>query len=362
MEYQFVISGTIGVDYDWWTGQQGTTAQSVRAFLDRHKGEAVDVAVSSPGGDVASGLEIYDAIKNHGLVNIHIIGMTASAATFLCMGAKHIDMADGSLMLIHNASTVVWERTQANKEQLDAIIAKYQAARADLDTVDRVIASLYAQRTGKTVDECCQKMSRAAWLSPQDALDFGLIDTIRDTADLHPAATKRNFSNNIFKEYGLPPIPAAQTSPASDENGEPTKTFIQKTVDAVKSFFRNEPALNLKPKMIKIFKNVMALLAVTDGFKANEDGTVSLTQEQMQTLDNRLSAQDTEIAGLKEARDRALADLMEAKAELETANETIDNLKKAPGDTTQRAEDNAESAEDKFLAAARASYERIKDI
>ena len=109
MEYQFVISGQIGVGYDWWTGQSGTTAKAVRAFLDQHKGQEVHVAVSSPGGDVAQGLEMYDAIKNHGGVCIHIVGMTASAATFLCMGAKSIDMVDGSLMLIHNASMVVDE-------------------------------------------------------------------------------------------------------------------------------------------------------------------------------------------------------------------------------------------------------------
>lgn len=362
MEYQFVICGPIGVGYDWWTGQSGTTAKAVRNFLAAHKDEEVHIAVSSPGGDVAQGLEIYDAIKNHGKVCIHVVGMTASAATFLCMGAKSIDMADGSLMLIHNASTIVSEWESANKDELDKIIAKYQALREDLNTVDRVIASLYASRTGKSVEDCMAKMSRAAWLSPQDALDFGLIDSIRSDAALDATKNKlRNFSNNIFKEYGLPPIPTA-ANPVADENGEPTKTFLQKTVEAVVSFFRNEPALILKPKMIKIFKNVMGLLDITDGFKANEDGTVSLSQEQLQTIEDHLAAQDTEIADLKAARDKAEGDLKDAQAELATANETITNLKKAPGATTRPVTDNAEQSEDKFLAEARASFNRINDI
>ena len=146
MEYKFIISGQIGVAFDWWTGQRGTTAKMVRDFLNEHQDEEVDIAVSSPGGYVDAGLEIYQMIKDHGKVNIHILGMTASAATFLTMGAKSVDMVDGSLMLIHNASTAVREWQSANKEQLDALIAKYQKERDDLNTIDKVIASLYAKK------------------------------------------------------------------------------------------------------------------------------------------------------------------------------------------------------------------------
>ena len=46
MEYQFIISGEIGVAYDWWTGQRGTTAKDVRDFLNAHKDEEVHIAVS----------------------------------------------------------------------------------------------------------------------------------------------------------------------------------------------------------------------------------------------------------------------------------------------------------------------------
>ena len=41
MEYQFIISGEIGVAFDWWTGQRGTTANQVKTFLDAHKEEDV---------------------------------------------------------------------------------------------------------------------------------------------------------------------------------------------------------------------------------------------------------------------------------------------------------------------------------
>jgi len=371
MKYQFIISGVIGQEYDWWSGQRGTTTKMVRDFLDKHPDEEVDIAVSSPGGAVDQGLEIYDAIAQHGKVNAHIIGMTASAATFLCMGAKHIDMVDGSLMLIHNCSNMVFEWDSVNKEQLDQIIAKYQKMRKDLDTVDKVIASLYAKKTGKKLEECMEKMTTAMWLTPQDCLDFGLIDSIRKDDEL----TKNVINNrqtyiNLSKEYGLPSFAAAAASPASPATEEgPTSSLIQKTVEAVRSMFHNKSAQTTDKQMIKIFKNVMDLLKV-DGFNPANDDSVSVTQDQMKTIDDRLGEQAAKIADLQKSFDdqkaqleKANADLTKAQDDLKKANETIENLKKAPGEESpgMPATNNANN-EDNFLDECKKQYELIKDL
>lgn len=370
MEYQFIISGEIGVSYDWWTGQKGTTAKEVRTFLNNHKDEEVHIAVSSPGGYVDAGLEIYQYIKDHGKVHMHILGMTASAATFLTMGAKSVDMVDGSLMLIHNASTAVFEWQSANKQQLDQLIAKFQKERDDLDTIDKVIASLYANKSGKTVDECMKKMDKEAWLSPQDALDFGLIDCIRKDEEDTTRTTnlKQFFSNNYNKEFGLPPLPAQNNAQG---NGAPTKSIFRKTADAVKSMFRNEPAQN-DNQMLKIFLNVAGLLAITDGFKTQEDGSVALTQDQLKKVDDRLGELDKQVTDERNAKnelqkqlDEALKNLKKAQDDLATANETIKNIKGAAGDDTKNQPADTNTFEDddmKFIENARASYERIKDI
>jgi len=374
MEYQFIISGEIGVAYDWWTGQRGTTAKDVRDFLAAHKDEEVHIAVSSPGGYVDAGLEIYQLVKDHGKVHMHILGMTASAATFLTMGAQSVDMVDGSLMLIHNASTAVMEWQSANKKQLDELIAKYQKEREDLNTIDKVIASLYAKRSGKSIEDCMAKMDKEAWLSPQDALDFGLIDAIREDgeASKHAKNLRRIYSNNIFKEFGLPPFPQQQESETvADEHGNPTKSFIQKSVEAVKAFFRNEPAVNEKP-MIKTFVNVMALLAITAGFKPNEDDTISLSQDQMKKVDDQLGTLEQQVKDANEAKDdlqkkldAANAALKKAQDDLSAAEEKVKNLKGAPGDeTSQKPADTRETddEDEKFLNEARESYNRIKDL
>ena len=341
MEYQFIISGEIGVAFDWWTGQRGTTANQVKSFLDAHKDEDVHIAVCSPGGYVDAGLQIYQHIKNHGRVHCHIIGMTASAATFLTMGAKEVDMVDGSLMLIHNASTEVWEWQMANKEQLDQLIAFFQKERKDLDTIDRVIASLYAKRNGKSVEDCMEKMTAAAWLSPQDALDFGLIDSIVDDDDVKKKSNRlrTTFSNSIFKDFGLPSLPADTTEDLSavvDQEGNPAEGFLQKVTAGIKKrlpkLFTDESTNPMK----KVFTCLCALLAVQD-FEVT-DGNVTLTEEQTGKIEGHVAQLEKDVkdaqAAEKAAKD-AQTDLQkklnQALQDVKERDQQIANLKKAPG-------------------------------
>lgn len=270
-------------------------------------------------------------------------------------------------MLIHNASNTVFEWGSANKEELDRIIEKYQKMRKDLDTIDKVIGSIYAKKTGKSLEECMNKMTSAAWLSPQDCLDFGLIDEIRkDPEETQNVVNNRKSYLNLNKEYGLPSFPASATLSAKEG---PTQTLLQKTVQVVKSVFHNKSAQTTDKQMIKIFKNVMDLLKV-DGFNPANDDSVSVTQDQMKTIDDRLGEQAAKIADLQKSFDdqkaqleKANADLTKAQDDLKKANETIENLKKAPGEESPEmpATNNANN-EDNFLDECKKQYELIKDL
>ena len=350
MEYQFIISGEIGVAFDWWTGQRGTTANQVKNFLDAHKDEDVHIAVCSPGGYVDAGLQIYQHIKNHGRVHCHIIGMTASAATFLTMGAKEVDMVDGSLMLIHNVSTQVLEWQMANKEQLDQIIAAFQKERKDLDTIDRVIASLYAKKNGKSVEDCMTKMTAAAWLSPQDALDFGLIDHIVEDEDVKKKSNRlrTTFTNSIFKDFGLPSLPADTTDGLSavvDQEGNPAEGFMQKATAWMQKRFPKLFAEESTNPMKKVFTCLCALLAVQD-FEVT-DGKITITEEDADKVEGQLdqlgkdlqAAKDAEKAA-KDAQADLQAKLDKALLDVQQRDQQIANLKKSAGveDTTSPGE------------------------
>ena len=342
MEYQFIISGEIGVAFDWWTGQRGTTANQVKNFLDAHKDEDVHIAVCSPGGYVDAGLQIYQHIKNHGRVHCHIIGMTASAATFLTMGAKEVDMVDGSLMLIHNVSTQVLEWQMANKEQLDQIIAAFQKERKDLDTIDRVIASLYAKKNGKSVEDCMTKMTAANWLSPQDALDFGLIDHIVEDEDVKKKSNRlrTTFTNSIFKDFGLPSLPADTTDGLSavvDQEGNPAEGFMQKATAWMQKRY---PKLFAKESINPMTKKVLACLCALLGVQDFEvtDGKITLAEEDADKVEGQLDKLGKDLKAAKDAEKAAKdaqADLQtkldQALQDVKDRDTQIANLKKAPG-------------------------------
>lgn len=341
MEYQLVISGTIG---SWWSS---CSADYVRYVLNQNKDKDVHVGFCSLGGFVKDGLEMNQAFKDHGKVHAHAFGMNASISTIAMLGCATIDIVKGSFFLIHNVSTWIEKYEQSNKEQLDEMIKQLQTQREELSTFDDVLASMYADKTGKTTDECLAQMKKGNWLTAQQAKDFGLVDEIReDQASEEATAQYSNqFVNSyttIYKDAGIPPLPgkpdsSQAVSAIADADGNPTQSFLQKTWQGVQSLFHN-PHANNSDKMIKIFASVMSLLACT-GFKPQDDGSIALTQDQMKQIDDKLTSQkntlDANAAAMKAAAD-SIKQLKDEKTRLEndikTKDEQIKVLKNASGD------------------------------
>lgn len=329
-----MICGTIGAGYDWWSGTYGTRSKDVKAYLDAHPDEEVDIAVSSPGGYVDEGLTIYQLIKDHGHVNVHIMGMTASIATVLCMGAKHVDMSVGSTMLIHNASTgvAVWE--SANKQKLDEIIKEWQKQRDGLDTIDKVIASVYAKRSGKTSEEMLEQMDRENWLRPEQALELGLVDEIRDLDDedkkRQTNLTKR-FTNAVCCTMGLPPLPGAA------DPDQPSKTFLEKAFASLREMFKNNSQIS---NMKKKFLNLQTLLNRKEDFEVTDE-KITLTDAEMQKIEDALAQKQKDFDDKSAELDKARQEVKDLKAKVEQKdkdiqdkNKEIKDLKGAPGSDT----------------------------
>lgn len=172
MKYDLHIDGPIG----YWM-----TASSIRSKMEeigRKDGEELTVRICSPGGSLSEGLAICALFRDHGNVHAYIQGMTASAATVLAMGAKKVSMSSESVILVHNASYMLLEWEQANKERLAEKQEEYETLRRDLSTLDGVMARLYAKRSGRSEEEMSTLMTDERWLSAEEALSLGLVDEI----------------------------------------------------------------------------------------------------------------------------------------------------------------------------------------
>ncbi len=345
-KYDLYLTGTVG---GW-----GISADYVKYVLDKHKDQPVDVAVCSLGGDVSTALQIYELIKNHGQVTAHFLGMSASAATFMVMGARTVKMSRNALLLIHNCSSWVDSWGRFNKEQIDEIIRQLQFERKQLDTIDDVIANIYAERNGKSLEDIKEKMKVAAWIKAADAKSFGIVDEVID-AEKVGNIVEGKINNSIIKDMGLPALPKGFDPETGEEN--PTFSVIQKVVEMLKGLVPEPSTKYSTNKMIKVFTSVMALLAVTDGFKPDEKGNVTLTQDQMKAIDDELHNQNEackKAAGVINDLKKKIQNL---ENDVNQKDQTIANLK---GSSAEE-EDEKPVDETNALTGAAELFNSIKD-
>ena len=173
--YQLHLKGFVGgYDFD---------ADYVDFILGKNKENEVNVLIDSLGGQSSTALSIFSAFKRHGNVNVHFVGMNASAATIASLGAKHITMDTSAMYLVHKCSVGFFEWGQLNSDGLQALIDNIEHQKADLDKLDANIAQMYATRCKKESAELLDLMKQGGWLTAQEALQWGFVDELTDYED-----------------------------------------------------------------------------------------------------------------------------------------------------------------------------------
>lgn len=160
---------TIGIydpiGYDYWD-DSGVTAKRISAALRSLDGADVVVNINSPGGDVFEGLAIYNLLREYkGHVTVRVLGVAASAASFIAMAADEIQIARAGFFMIHNAWTGVWGDRNDLRETADF-----------LEQIDDTIADIYHVRSGLSMDELKTDMDKERWINGRDAIDSGFAD------------------------------------------------------------------------------------------------------------------------------------------------------------------------------------------
>lgn len=140
---------------------------------------AIDLQINSPGGSVWDGYAIYNALQAHpATITAHIIGVAASAASFIAMAADEIVAYRPSEMMIHDAAAWVDVWGIMNPAELAAVSAAIAELRVSLDQTSDEIAAIYARKAGGTAAEWRAAMTATTWYTPDTALAAGLVDRI----------------------------------------------------------------------------------------------------------------------------------------------------------------------------------------
>ena len=271
--YNISLKGYVGgADFDRTT---------VDKTLAQNEGKQVDVLIDSLGGSLATGLSISAAFKNHGNVNVHFVGLNASAATIASLGAAHISIDAGAMYLVHQCSMAFFEWGSLNSAQFATLIADCEKIKADLDKLDLNCAQLYAARCKRKPEDLLALMKAGGWLTAKEALDWGFVDEITDLAD-EPAPKLTDALASARASEGMP-IPNIPIAEADKESA------FARFLAALTSFFK--PSTNhITTAMIKTYTFLSAILA--DKPLTVKDGAATVTAAQLDAIEAALAEKD----------------------------------------------------------------------
>lgn len=177
---------------------EGFTAKRMAGALRAIGPKPVTVNINSVGGDVFEGLTIYNLLAEHpAKVTVKVMGIAASAASFIAMAGDTITMGLGSMLMIHNAQAVAVD----NRHGLRAV--------ADfLETVDGAMTDIYEARTGLNRKALAKMMDDETYLTARDAVDKGFADTVSTDAPSasvsRPGPTARASLDLLLARQGVP--------------------------------------------------------------------------------------------------------------------------------------------------------------
>ncbi len=140
-------------------------------FLEAEDPEKdIHLYINSPGGEITSGMAIYDTM-NYIKCDVATIcvGMAASMGAFLLAGG-----AKGKRQALPNAEIMIHQPSGGSRGQATEIEI---AAKHIIRTRER-LNTILAENTGKPIEKIAEDTERDNWMSADEAMEYGIIDSV----------------------------------------------------------------------------------------------------------------------------------------------------------------------------------------
>jgi ATP-dependent Clp protease protease subunit len=142
----------------------------------------ISIYINSPGGSAYAGMAIYDTMQFvRPDVSTVCIGMAMSAGAVILAGG-----AAGKRFVLPNSKVMIHQGSAGFRGAAADVQVQ---AREVLEMVQRM-AEILARHTGKPVDEVMQDIDRDRFMTPDEAIAYGLADRMftNRAAQVRPAA------------------------------------------------------------------------------------------------------------------------------------------------------------------------------
>ena len=141
-------------------------------FLDSEDHDKeISIYINSPGGSLSAGLAIYDTMRYvHPAVSTLCTGMAASAASLiLAGGAKGKRHSLPHCQIVLHQPSGGMQTSQATDIEIHA---------REILRMREIVIEIYARHTGRSQEQVQRDIERDFFMTPEQALDYGLIDGI----------------------------------------------------------------------------------------------------------------------------------------------------------------------------------------
>lgn len=238
---------------DFWTGKpvQGNFI-ALDEFLSDLDGlktkNNITVHINSVGGDLYSGVAIYNRLKNlpGNIITIND-GLAASAGSVIFMAGSSRKMNAGSNLMLHQAMGFLYG--YYNNNDLKDVAKQLTAA-------NKAGINIYAEATGLDPEAIKAQVDRETWLTGREAVEAGYATELIEsdmpismslTADrskmiVNGVSLSTRWMSNI--PAGIPVLPAnsiispAASAPMDDKNSEERNTDMElKNIEELRAAF-----------------------------------------------------------------------------------------------------------------------------
>jgi len=153
-------------------GRVNSIIRQLRYLQRQNPQEEITIFINSPGGEVSSGLALYDVMKAISCpIRTVCVGSAASMGAVLFIAGDKREILSHAGVMIHDPLL---------SDGIAGSALKIQSISKHLMQIRKTTAEIIAKHTGKTIEEIYEKTATDSYFYGQEAVDFGLADKVID--------------------------------------------------------------------------------------------------------------------------------------------------------------------------------------
>ena len=144
--------------------------RQIRYLARQDPNQEITLFINSPGGEVSSGLALYDVMKSVECpIRTVCVGMAASMGALLFAAGDQRDMLPHARLMIHDPLI---------SGGLGGSALTIKSRAEDIMRTREVVGRILAEHSHKTLEEIYEKTASDTYFYAEEAVEFGLADRV----------------------------------------------------------------------------------------------------------------------------------------------------------------------------------------